>query len=63
MPDIVVFGATSFVGQVAAYQAPEELGADGSGGPGGNPRGAIAGRARAKLDSLRAGLTFTVEQS
>jgi short subunit dehydrogenase-like uncharacterized protein len=56
MPDIVVFGATSFVGQIVAHRALEEFGADGSGGPSGNLRWAIAGRARAKLDSLRAAL-------
>ena len=43
MHDIVLFGATSFVGGIVAKRAIEEFGAVGSGGPGGNLRWAIAG--------------------
>jgi short subunit dehydrogenase-like uncharacterized protein len=48
--DIVLFGATSFVGQILARYLLEEFGCDGP------LRWAIAGRSRPKLDSLRTGL-------
>jgi short subunit dehydrogenase-like uncharacterized protein len=56
MHDIVVFGATSFVGQILAHRMLEEFGVEGSGGAGGSLRWAIAGRSRAKLDELRTAL-------
>ena len=56
MHDIVVFGATSFVGQILAHRMLEEFGVEGSGGAGGALRWAIAGRSRAKLDELKAAL-------
>ena len=46
MHDIVVFGATSFVGQILAHRMLEEFGVEGSGGSGGALRWAIAGRSR-----------------
>jgi len=56
MHDIVLFGATSFVGGIVAGRAIEEFGADGSGGPGGSLRWAIAGRSRARLEALKEAL-------
>ena len=56
MQDIVVFGATSFVGQILAHRMLEEFGVGGSGGQGGALRWAIAGRSRAKLDQVKAAL-------
>ncbi|MFM7708284.1 MAG: saccharopine dehydrogenase family protein, partial [Gammaproteobacteria bacterium] len=62
MHDIVVFGATSFVGQILAHRMLEEFGVGGAGGAGGSVgqggalRWAIAGRSRAKLDELKAAL-------
>lgn len=56
MHDIVVFGATSFVGQILAHRMLEEFGVGGAGGQGDALRWAVAGRSRAKLDELKAAL-------
>lgn len=48
--DVVVFGATSFVGQILARCMFDEFGVDGS------PSWAIAGRSASKLESVRQGL-------
>ena len=44
------------LGGIVAGRAIEEFGADGSGGPGGNLRWAIAGRSRARLEALKEAL-------
>lgn len=49
--DLVVFGASSFVGQILGRYLAEHLAAQG-----GNLRWAIAGRSQAKLDALRQSL-------
>lgn len=48
--DVVLFGATSFVGQILARYMSEEFGCDGE------LRWAAAGRSKPKLESVRAGL-------